>query len=821
MGMITKKDFGTRRYLFAVAIFFGVSATTCQAADSQAESSAVESESDKNIGLQIFGVSDEVVQRENILMTGSGSIGLQICGVENKITVPRGTVIQSGGKGILISYGRDQILNVAGNVTASGNAIEFNFGENTFGTGGEYRGSYIRYLRGYDAEGNLVSAVNLPLIMNDGEFDYAADELNGAIVNDFNLSGKISGKRAIYIGKNTFVKNINVNKGAQISGDIVSAWKHFSAYTSSEAVEPVKIQYGDEVFTATRYIPDLVTNLNFNADLTYDGNISGADNIRVNVNKGTLNFTGVADVVSVEIMSGAKLYGGTFYLNSQTLKIADDYSDEAAGKFINHGTIAASSPDTNLIINGDLVSDGVIQKVSGGEGGSIIVSGNANIDGSTVTTDSLLPNQTATVLVANTITGDIKNPTGKPVPISATLSATGKIVDNTLLVTTYAAENSDGMTSQEAKTLNAMHDMFENLEDDAKREEMRELYNLDEGETKKTLTEIGSTDAAQVMSVAQQNTAVDKMISGRITKVFAPDFAPDYINFNVAPLAFADGESNSPELKVKVKVPSRQENNFWLNYMKNWGSLRGGTDYHGSVIVGGYDRPFGKKVRAGIFATYGTIGYGAESSRATVYDTRLGLYAGYHNKASDVYVYVNGGQLRNSLHRGISSLGLATSANYKSHIVEVGGEYKYDLSPKKTWHVSPFVNFQTSYLRQNGYSERGAGIYNQHVDAGSNTYFAAQAGLDFKRYYRDGMIGMRFGVKHGFTGADPDLRISYEGNDAGSYKMRYKRDKTHFVCSLRGENEFARGWFIGGEAELQRGENDKDVTASLMLRRTW
>ncbi|MBR0060097.1 MAG: autotransporter outer membrane beta-barrel domain-containing protein, partial [Selenomonadaceae bacterium] len=432
MGMITKKDFGTRRYLFAVAIFFGVSATTCQAAESQTESSSVESEADENIGLQISGVGEEVVQSENILLTDSAAIGIRVDGLGNKITLPRGTVIQSGGKGILISYGRGQSLDVAGNVTASGNAIEFNFDETTLDTGGELRGSYIRYLRSYDAEGNLVSAVNLPLIMSDGEFNYAADELDGAIVNDFNLSGKIAGKRAIYIGKNTFVKNININRGAQISGNIVSDWKHFAAFTSSETVEPIKIQYGDQVFTATRYIPDLVTNLNFNTSLTYDGNISGADNIRVNVNKGTLNFSGTADVVSVEVMSGAKLYGGTFTLNSQTLAIADGYSDEAAGKFINHGTIAAASPDTNLIINGDLVSDGVIQKVSGGAGGSIIVSGNANIDGSTVTTDSLLPNQTATVLVANTITGDIKNPTGKPIALSAMLSATGKIVDNTL-----------------------------------------------------------------------------------------------------------------------------------------------------------------------------------------------------------------------------------------------------------------------------------------------------------------------------------------------------------------------------------------------------
>ena len=80
---------------------------------------------------------------------------------------------------------------------------------------------------------------------------------------------------------------------------------------------------------------------------------------------------------------------------------------------------------------------------------------------------------------------------------------------------------------------------------------------------------------------------------------------------------------------------------------------------------------------------------------------------------------------------------------------------------------------------------------------------------------------MRFGVKHGFTGADPELRIRYEGDGSRSYRLRNKRDKTHFIFSLRGENEFAHGWFVGGEAELQRGHNDKEVTASVMLRRIW
>ena len=634
--------------------------------------------------------------------------------------------------GIVISDERESIVNVSENISTPGNAVEFN----------------------------------------------AED-----FVENFNLSSVLrGGDYAIYIGKDSFVRNINVNAGTQLEGDIFSAW-------------------------SGAYDPERVTNLNINTDLEYGGNIFGADNIKIHINDGTTKFSGAANVLSVDVGLGAKLFGGTFNLTEQL-------EDSTAGTFINHGTIGAGSADTNLVINGNLISDGVLQKVSGGSAGSIIVNGHANVEGSTVTTDSLLPNETATVLVANSISGNIKNPAGNPVQISGMLTATGEIVGNTLTVTTHAISSAEtpppALDKPQAEIFCAMNNMYDKL-DGKEKNEMRKLYNLKPTEAGKALEQIGSPDGARIMSVAQQSSAVDRMISDRINKVFDQE----HFNLAVHSMRFADGD----EFEGEVSKP--RENNFWLNYMKNWGTLRGGTDYHGSAIVGGYDRPFGENWRAGIFATYGTIGYGAEASRATVYDTRLGLYAGCHNRQSDIYFYINGGQLRNSLHRGISSLGLSTNANYKSRIIEIGGEYKYDLTPEKIWHVSPFVNFQASHLKQNSYKEKGAGIYNQHVESNSNTYFAAQAGLDLKRYYRTGMFGMRFGVKHGFTGADPDLTVSYEGDGSSSYRLRNKRDKTHFIFSVRGENEFADGWSLGGEAELQRGENDKDVTASVMLRRIW
>ena len=700
--------------------------------------------------------AEDTIQIGNISLSDEGAVAAVVDDSKKQVKVPAGTTINvsgSGSKGILFSGGYGHVLDVDGSILSAGNAVEFNFSD---------------------------------------------DEFIGALVENFNLSGRlVGGNHAIYIGKNSFVKNININKGAFVDGDIDSDWS---------AVD------------AQGYKPDLVTNLNVNADFDYGGKISGANGIKLHVNEGTMKFSGSANVLSVDVGLNAKLFGGTFKLNDKSADLAEGFTDTTTGTFINHGTIGAGTPDTNLVINGNLISDGILRKASGGSAGSIVVSGNANVNGSTITTDSLLPNETATVLVAGSITGQIKNSANNPVQISGMLTATGEIVGNTITVTTHEATTTAPQIfdKQERETFGAMNEMFDKL-DRKQRDEMRDLYNLTPPEAKRTLSQIASNDGAQVMSVAQQSTVADRMISDRITKIFAPD----YVDVTVRPMKFSDEESSAPEVNVKVKVPSRQENNFWLNYMKNWGSLRGGTDYHGSAIVAGYDRPFGKNWRAGIFATYGSIGYGAKSSRATVYDTRLGLYAGCHNRQSDVYFYINGGQLRNSLHRGIYSLGLSTNANYKSRIIEFGGEYKYDLSPKKIWHVSPFVNFQLSHLKQNSYNERGAGIYNQHVEADSNTYFAAQAGLDLKRYYRTGMFGLRFGIKHGFTGADPDLTISYEGNTANSYRLRNKRDKTHFVFSVRGESEFARGWFMGGEAELQRGENDRDVTASIMLRRIW
>ncbi len=809
------------------------------------------------VGLHVYGSRNTVTQSGNILTQGTGAVGIRVDGYGNTINIPDSTEIHADGyrgKGVLIAYGRNQNLNQSGIVTATGqggNAIEFNFGSSANGALDEYRGSYIRYKRDVDAlTGNIISAENDNLTdMDISQYNVRADELDGALVDNFNLSGTITGgENAIYIGKNALVKNINVNAGAEINGNIKSDWKNFSesdgifssyktvAYTEKSKddngneieeetgeTEPLKIQYNGTKYAYTFYIPDLTTNLNFNADMIYSGDITGTNNMKLYINSGTTTYTGSADVLNVTVANGASLFGGTYTVNDMSEKIAEGFSDDTTGKFINHGTVGAASADSIMTINGDFVSDGTLQAVGGGSGGYIKVSGDSDIDSSIVTVKNALPGETNLVLTANSITGTATAyESERVVEVSALMNASGKIEGDKLTITTSAANNLGELTSDESETLNAVSKINSALSNsgDSRINEMRTIYNLDPDDTKKSLNEISTEDSVNTLNLVQKNTVVDKVISDRLNKVFAAT----QIEVPIMPARFSDGDGEEKSLvKAEIEIPKveRNDNNTWISFGKNWGSLRGDVDYHGKTISGGWDKPFGKNWRGGVFVSYGTMSYGATHSHANIYDTRVGIYSGWRKGANIAYLYFDAGWLRNSLRRGLPTLGLSTDAKYSSHIYEIGGEFRHDLQQNRTWHVMPFINFQASYLKQNGYREKGAGIYNQHVDSKNNTYATGMIGMEFKRYTRSGSYGFRFGVKHGLAGATPNIRFNYEGDSATSYTISGNQDKTHGVFAIKADTEFARNWFIGCDAAFQRGAHDKDISASLTLRRVW
>uniref|UniRef100_UPI00260B4B9F autotransporter outer membrane beta-barrel domain-containing protein n=1 Tax=uncultured Anaerovibrio sp. TaxID=361586 RepID=UPI00260B4B9F len=604
------------------------------------------------IGLHIYGYGNQVTQSANILTRGTGGTGIRVDGMTNTLIIPKDTEIHAEGKrgnGVLIAYGRNQTVEQAGTVTAKGNGgigMRFDFGSSTNGAAEEYRGSYIRYNRevnGYSSKaepGTISSAENLKLTsINPKHYSASNDELEGPLVDNYNLSGQLAGEdAAIYIGKSAFVKNININNGAVIQGEIVSDWKQFgtdecegSYDGDGEDLDVLRIQYKNNYekkgYEYSTYIPDLVTNLNFNtSSMSYDGNINGEDNMKLNVTDGILNYSGEANVVNVTVAKGAQLYGGSYRVNDMSERMAAGYTDETTGKFINHGTIGAENGDTEMYIEGNLVSDGYLQAYDDGTKGQILVDGDADIEGSTVLAKASLPGEQHVFMEATgSISGSVTNGKDNPYAYSAMLNTYGEVKDKELIVHSAAGNNMGPLTEDQIRAFTAMNNMAQSLTEagDSRVNNMRLLYAMDRGEAKAALTALGSSPVANNMVMTQRNTMTSHILSARLTEAFAKQA----VNVPI-PVAQLDGQSPDKTATITMNLDQPVDNDFWFKVARNWGDGTGSSYYQGTTIGGGWDRAYGRSWRAGVFVSYGTFSFADNLSHDDVKDTRLGLYGG-------------------------------------------------------------------------------------------------------------------------------------------------------------------------------------------------
>ena len=264
------------------------------------------SDTDRAIGLHIYGSDNEVTlgTGANITATGSYSMGVRVDGVGNKLTISSDVQVGSDGSttsepttneptedsyGISVNYGNGHKITIDTNasVIAKGNGsigAIFDFGSNEMGDRVEYRGSYIR--GEYDKEQGKF--VNLEFT-EDGA-------LEGALVDTFNVNGTLSGEKAIYISPNALVKTINIASTATVTGDIISEW-------NPEGVEYFYTRNYNGENPYKGLLPDLpstengMTNLNFENPVSdsntngriFTDNIIGPYSISLNVLNGTLN----------------------------------------------------------------------------------------------------------------------------------------------------------------------------------------------------------------------------------------------------------------------------------------------------------------------------------------------------------------------------------------------------------------------------------------------------------------------------------------------------------------------------------------------------
>lgn len=264
------------------------------------------------LGLHIYGSNNQVTQVADLLTAGNAGAGVRIDGEANTFIVAPGTTIAAdgiNGLGIMYAYGKGHTLVQRGSVQALGDngiALNFDFGHNANSDAIEYRGSWIR-TQLYEPTTVL-------------------DELQGALADQVDISGRVAGsKAAVFISANALVNQINVLNGASLAGDILSQYNQVDANGQPRLTTISFGRLSDQQGRATQAADK---QFNFN----YSGNIQGSNNLTLDIYGGQTTLTGDHQLYAAIIEPGATLRGGGSYqLND-------------AAQFVNNGTLAPDTP---------------------------------------------------------------------------------------------------------------------------------------------------------------------------------------------------------------------------------------------------------------------------------------------------------------------------------------------------------------------------------------------------------------------------------------------------------------------------------------------
>ena len=335
---------------------------------------------DWGVGLHVYGSNNKITQTAPLLADGNYANGIRLEGQANNLNIATNiTANGKNGNGLLVSYGKKHniTLNEGASIIANGDGgvgARFDFGDNMLGQCGlymEYRASYYRLI--------VLDAVNRIL--------ESFPPISGELVTNFNVNGHLEGKdAAIYIAHNALVKNININEGATLKGDIISHWSPTTIpidkisrgeyttlidYPSCQTISwDLKLPEGEDGLTHLNfgYKPDETgsNQLYYDYNKTLSSNIIGKASLIIDVLAGKLTTTGTSLVNKVQVAgNGPGAEQITQYTNTGDLTI--DSNLVVNGTFINENKLQAGFDE-----------DGTSMSISGSNQGQIFLTGQSN-----------------------------------------------------------------------------------------------------------------------------------------------------------------------------------------------------------------------------------------------------------------------------------------------------------------------------------------------------------------------------------------------------------------------------------------------------------
>lgn len=153
-------------------------------------------------------------------------------------------------------------------------------------------------------------------------------------------------------------------------------------------------------------------------------------------------------------------------------------------------------------------------------------------------------------------------------------------------------------------------------------------------------------------------------------------------------------------------------------------------------------------------------------------------------------------------------------------IVELGGEYKYDLhhDDGKTYHVSPYVNVQASRYMQKSYCIQAVPGVGKFVAASiNNNYLAGETGVELRRELSSGNYAVRLGYKRVFAGEEPEYAYTLEGTGIVPTHYSNDIDKDYLHLTLSGTLKLTKNLSATAEGAWLEGEHDRELKADVKL----
>lgn len=724
------------------------------------------------VGLHIYGSRNTVTQKADILSSGVGGTGIRVDGLEgNKLTIAKGIKVHADGKngnGLLVSYGKNHVINHQGDIRARGEngvGARFDFGDNLFPNTWEYRGSYIWIVGGKntDLDTTALSSTGLRL-----------EELQGPLVKRFDIAGHLEGaQQAIYIAPNAYVEQINVLDGAEIIGDIQSDWRHFDVILPKDETMPDGVTIQAPEGTPAE---SLNTQLNFKSNLVYRGNITGTDNIQMNImgaddgTSRTLAYRGHAKVLGVNVAPNGVLLGGEYTLSSR--------------EFINRGSIGGSTDGTPLVIHqGDLESTGATLLYTASnptEAAQIQVpNGVANIDNTTVVMtarDVYQPLADYKVLSAQTVNGAPTSFRAEGLVDNKTGLLTGQLFSNaTGSFIRFTPSNNLGiMTRPQHTVLHHIEEVFN--QDTASL--FAPLYSLSATKAKTALTDLyGGLRSDMGNMIKQDRFTIDTMQS-RLDTIDTPRGA-------WATIDYKNGSLNRKQDLTKVDTDS----------------------YHLGV---GADHQLSDNWLVGGMFSYGHHKLTDNAATGKIDDWRLNVYTRYGKPQQLNWdMYLGYGWQSHSVKRGASYLDDRISGDYHSQLLSAGTRLSKLFSlgnPEAGWGLRPYVGVDVARYHQNGYHEKGTTPYAQSVDSLNDTAFTASIGTKLTKTFKDkGSVGIEIAYRRLLKGKNTPLQTAF---DAGqSYRTKgHGWAKDVVAVNLQGSVNLKQNLSLQGQVSSEFGK---------------